>query len=146
MANLTSVTCVLPRNYWVFGICPSSGILKSTEHNVSETVSVSVLRWGRKTPTLLGPLERANLNHWTYTAGHYLLIVSVPLVWVPAIYSYNNSKCGTEATKRILMDEPPPHLARALSFPLHRTSIHPPPPVYLFCSHVWKLIVVPALN
>jgi hypothetical protein len=34
------------------------------KHNVSETGSVSVLRWG-KTPTLLGPLERANLNHWT---------------------------------------------------------------------------------
>jgi hypothetical protein len=32
------------------------------KHNVSETGSVSVLRWG-KTPTLLGPLERANLNH-----------------------------------------------------------------------------------
>jgi hypothetical protein len=30
---------------------------------VSETGSVSVLRWG-KTPTLLGPLERASLNHW----------------------------------------------------------------------------------
>jgi hypothetical protein len=32
--------------------------------HVSETGSVSVLKWG-KTPTLLGPLERANLNHWT---------------------------------------------------------------------------------
>jgi hypothetical protein len=31
------------------------------KHNVSETGSVSVLRWG-KIPTLLGPLERANLN------------------------------------------------------------------------------------
>jgi hypothetical protein len=30
-----------------------------------ETESVSVLRWGVQTPTLLGPLERANLNHWT---------------------------------------------------------------------------------
>jgi hypothetical protein len=33
------------------------------KHNVSETGSVSVLRLG-KAPTLLGPLERANLNHW----------------------------------------------------------------------------------
>jgi hypothetical protein len=32
--------------------------------DVWETWSVSVLRWG-KTLTLLGPLERANLNHWT---------------------------------------------------------------------------------
>jgi hypothetical protein len=34
------------RNYWVFGRCPSSGILKIREHNISETGSVSVLRWG----------------------------------------------------------------------------------------------------
>jgi hypothetical protein len=41
-----------------------SGILETRNHNVSETGSVSVLSWG-KTPTPLGPLERANLNHWT---------------------------------------------------------------------------------
>jgi hypothetical protein len=52
------------RNYWVFGLCPSSGILKYREHNVSETGSVSVLRSGGKTPTLLGPLERDKLNQW----------------------------------------------------------------------------------
>jgi hypothetical protein len=35
------------QGYWVFGLCPSSCILKNTkEHNVSETGSVSVLRWG----------------------------------------------------------------------------------------------------
>jgi hypothetical protein len=34
------------------------------EHDVSETGSVSVLRWGKK-PTLWGPLERASLNHWS---------------------------------------------------------------------------------
>jgi hypothetical protein len=39
-------------------------ILKSEEkHDVPESGSVSVLRWG-ETPILLGPLERANLNHW----------------------------------------------------------------------------------
>jgi hypothetical protein len=32
-------------------------------HNVSETGSVSVLRWmGQDKPTQLGPLERASLN------------------------------------------------------------------------------------
>jgi hypothetical protein len=37
------------RNYWVFGLHPSSGILKNTrEHNVSETGFVSVLRWGER--------------------------------------------------------------------------------------------------
>jgi hypothetical protein len=34
-------------------------------HTVSETGSVSVLRWmGQDKPTQLGPLERASLNHW----------------------------------------------------------------------------------
>jgi hypothetical protein len=32
------------------------------ERNVSETESVSVINWGEETPTLLGPLERANLS------------------------------------------------------------------------------------
>jgi hypothetical protein len=37
------------------------------KHNVSETGSVSVLRW-EKTPTQLGPLERANLNPWMFSS------------------------------------------------------------------------------
>jgi hypothetical protein len=45
-------------------LCPSFGILKTREYNVSETESVSVLRWRGKASTLLAPLERANLNHW----------------------------------------------------------------------------------
>jgi hypothetical protein len=37
---------------------------KTKDHNVSETGSVSVLRWmGQDKPTELGPLERASLNH-----------------------------------------------------------------------------------
>jgi hypothetical protein len=52
------------QNYCVFGLHPSSGILETRKHNVSETGSVSILKWGGKTPTQLGPLERANLNHW----------------------------------------------------------------------------------
>jgi hypothetical protein len=32
------------QNYWVFGLCPSSGILDTRKHNVSETGSVFVLR------------------------------------------------------------------------------------------------------
>jgi hypothetical protein len=50
----------ITQNYWVFGLCPSSCILKTREHNVLETGYVSILEW--ETPTLLGPLERANLN------------------------------------------------------------------------------------
>jgi hypothetical protein len=33
------------RNYWGFGLCPSSGILNTREHNVSEIGPVSILRW-----------------------------------------------------------------------------------------------------
>jgi hypothetical protein len=45
-------------NYWDFGLCPSSGILKTRKHSVSETGSVYVLRCGGVgTPTLLGPLH-----------------------------------------------------------------------------------------
>jgi hypothetical protein len=53
-------------NYWVLELFPSTGIVENREQVVSETESVSVLRWrGEKTPTQLGPLESANLNHWT---------------------------------------------------------------------------------
>jgi hypothetical protein len=34
-------------------------------HNVSEAGSVSILRWGGEISTVLGPLERSNLSHWT---------------------------------------------------------------------------------
>jgi hypothetical protein len=36
----------ITQNYWVLGPCSSSCILKTRKHNVSETWSVSVLRWG----------------------------------------------------------------------------------------------------
>jgi hypothetical protein len=39
-------------------------VVDKKSHNVSETGSVSVLRWmGQANPTQLGPLERASLNH-----------------------------------------------------------------------------------
>jgi hypothetical protein len=50
------------QNYWVFGLFPSFGILGNRGHDVSETGSVSVFGWERKTPTRLGPLERANVK------------------------------------------------------------------------------------
>jgi hypothetical protein len=49
------------QNCWVFGLCPSSRIPETREHNVSETGSVSILRW--EGDTLLGPVEGTNLNH-----------------------------------------------------------------------------------
>jgi hypothetical protein len=36
------------QNYWDFGLFPSSGILGTRKHDVSETGSVSVLRCGGK--------------------------------------------------------------------------------------------------
>jgi hypothetical protein len=57
------------QRYWVFGLCPSSGFeITKRKHGVSEIESVSVLRW-TNTSTLLGPLERAILNHWSFTWG-----------------------------------------------------------------------------
>jgi hypothetical protein len=35
----------LAQNFWVFRLCTSSGILKTT-NNISETGSLSILRWG----------------------------------------------------------------------------------------------------
>jgi hypothetical protein len=40
-----TINCVKIQNYWVFGLCPSSGILETMKHSFSETGSVSVLRW-----------------------------------------------------------------------------------------------------
>jgi hypothetical protein len=33
------------QNHWAFGHCLQSGVLQSRRHSVSETESVSVLRW-----------------------------------------------------------------------------------------------------
>jgi hypothetical protein len=43
------------QNYWGFGLCPSSGILKTRKHNVSETGSIYVLRWGGDTYPIMSP-------------------------------------------------------------------------------------------
>jgi hypothetical protein len=55
------------QSYWAYyGLYPSSCMWKTKDHNVSETASVSVLRWmGQNKPSKLGPLERGSLNHWT---------------------------------------------------------------------------------
>jgi hypothetical protein len=45
------ISAIYAQNYWVIGLCPSSGILGTREHNVSETGHL-----------LLGPLERADHN------------------------------------------------------------------------------------
>jgi hypothetical protein len=59
------------QSYWAcFGLYPSSCMWKTKDH-VSETGSVSVLRWmGQDKPTQLGPLERASLSHWIETSWY----------------------------------------------------------------------------
>jgi hypothetical protein len=55
------------QSYWAsFGLYPSSCMWKTKDHNVTETGSLSVLRWiGQDKPIQLGPLERSSLKHWT---------------------------------------------------------------------------------
>jgi hypothetical protein len=56
------------QSYWAcFGLLSIVLYVEDKKyHNVSETGSVSVLRWmGQDKPNQLGPLERAGLNHWS---------------------------------------------------------------------------------
>jgi hypothetical protein len=57
-----------PLNYWVFGLCPFSGILKKTQHFGNWICFRSQVRVS-ETSILLGPLERATLNQWTVCKG-----------------------------------------------------------------------------
>jgi hypothetical protein len=52
------------KNYWVFGLCPSTGILKTRKQRFGNWICFRPQVRG-DTPALLGTLERANLNHWT---------------------------------------------------------------------------------
>jgi hypothetical protein len=56
------------QNYLVFGLFPSSGILGTRKHDVSETGSVSVLRCGGGEDTYsVGSLRQSypqSLDHW----------------------------------------------------------------------------------
>jgi hypothetical protein len=53
-------------DYWVFGLCPSSGILKNRRtQRFGSWICFRPQVRGQETPTQLGPLERASLNHWT---------------------------------------------------------------------------------
>jgi hypothetical protein len=46
------------QNYWVFGLSPSPDILETRKHRFCFRPQVR-----GKTPTQLGPLERADLDH-----------------------------------------------------------------------------------
>jgi hypothetical protein len=51
------------QNHWVFGLYPSSRKLENTMFRKLDPFPSSG-EW-EETSTQLGPLERANLNHWT---------------------------------------------------------------------------------
>jgi hypothetical protein len=79
--------------FWTLSIIWYVEVLQK-DHNVSETGSVSVLRWmGKGRPTQLGPSERASLNHWTlwsfYKTSAYQTMDRVqkkPNSSVPSVY------------------------------------------------------------
>jgi hypothetical protein len=50
------------QNYWGSGLCPLSGILKTWKLGLFLSSGDD-----RKTPTLLGLLERPIINHWPRT-------------------------------------------------------------------------------
>jgi hypothetical protein len=58
------------QNYWVFRLCISSGILKVRKHNFRKLDLFLSSGEEGKTPTQLGPLERANLNQWSSEVGY----------------------------------------------------------------------------
>jgi hypothetical protein len=59
-------------NCCIFGLHPSSGILETRKHNISETASVSVLRWRGRDPYAVGSLRkwlRLALSKWRNRVG-----------------------------------------------------------------------------
>jgi hypothetical protein len=52
------------RNCWLSGLRASSGVPNTRKHNVLDLFPP--LGYGGGAPTLLGPLERANFNHWIW--------------------------------------------------------------------------------
>jgi hypothetical protein len=53
------------KNYWVSGLCPSPGILNNFNIAFRELDPFSSSGEGREAPAVMGPLERADPNHWT---------------------------------------------------------------------------------
>jgi hypothetical protein len=60
------------QSYWGFGLYPSSGVLKTRKQRFGNWFCFRPQLKG-EIPTLLGPLERANLSHWTVMSKSELL-------------------------------------------------------------------------
>jgi hypothetical protein len=52
-------------NCLIFGLCPSSYILKTLENTNFRKLDLFSSSNVRETPTLLDPAERADFSHWT---------------------------------------------------------------------------------
>jgi hypothetical protein len=68
MGERKRLTYTISQNYWVFGLCPLSGILETRKHNVSETGPVS--RITDDGPVILSVIHhRQNSLESTYTVS-----------------------------------------------------------------------------
>jgi hypothetical protein len=62
------------QNYWIFGLCPLSSILKSLRSQRFGNWICFHPQVGGETPALLDTLERANLN---YLATHFSITAAI---------------------------------------------------------------------
>jgi hypothetical protein len=80
------------QNHWASGLCQSSGILNSWKQRFGKWICFRPQERRGETPTLSGPLERANLNQWrtvqlynwkrlALSKGPNKIGVSPPLAW-----------------------------------------------------------------
>jgi hypothetical protein len=60
-----SLTIWMPQDYWVFGRCPSSGILTHKNTTFRKLDLFPSSGDEGTTSALLGPSEKTNVNHWT---------------------------------------------------------------------------------
>jgi hypothetical protein len=63
------------QNYWASRLCPSSGILDTRKQRFGNWIYFCPqVKGGGETPTQLGPLERANINHRTFCDWNQLFL------------------------------------------------------------------------
>jgi hypothetical protein len=74
------------QNHWVCKLCPSSEIVNTRKHNVSETESFSVLRWGEGDTYSVGSLRKSQpqlldlvlSNHWIECSNRVVVPLPSP--------------------------------------------------------------------
>jgi hypothetical protein len=74
LAKTRSVQQYITRNYWIFGLCPSSGILNNTTFWKQH---VSVFRWKGGDTFSVRSIKRDNLNHCITCVGSGNLLRAV---------------------------------------------------------------------